>query len=304
MNIRLADNKHKVKASLDDRTFFAINYVILGILTVLLLYPLIYIVSSSFSSGQAVSAGRVILWPVDFSLLGYKRVFDNHDIWLGYRNTLFYTVAGTAVNIAMTLLCAYPLARRGLPHKSGIMFMFTFTMLFSGGMIPGYLLLSVLGILNTVWAMIIPGAMGVYQMIVTRTFIATTIPEEMMEAAQIDGCDDYKFFALFVLPLSKAIIAVMGLQYAVMHWNSYFNAMLYLSSKNLYPLQLFLRDILILSQIEMSDMMDLETALQLQGMADLLKFALIVVATVPIMCVYPFLQKYFVKGVMIGSIKG
>ena len=236
--------------------------------------------------------------------MGYERVFENAKVWMGYRNTIAYTVLGTFVNVAMTLICAYPLARRNLPHKGFFTFLFTFTMLFSGGLIPSYLLIRDLGLINNFWVMVIPGAIGVSQMIVTRTFIRSTIPDDLLEAAQIDGCNDYQFFYLFVLPLSKAVIAVIAMQYAIGHWNSYFNAFIYLSDKRLYPLQIYLREILILSQIDINDIADPETAIAMQGMADLIKFSLIVVATAPILCVYPFVQKYFVKGVMIGSLKG
>ena len=293
-----------IRKSTDDRIFYCFVYTVLTVLTVSLLYPIIYVISSSLSSGLAVSTGKVVLWPVDFSIEGYKRVFGYTKVWIGYRNTVFYTVAGTFINVLITLLCAYPLARRTLPHRNIIMFLFSFTMIFSGGMIPTYLLISSLGMMNTIWAMLIPGALGVYQMIVTRTFIATTIPLELLEATQIDGCNDIMFFSMFVVPLSKAVIAVIALQYAVGHWNSYFNAYLYLSDNKLYPLQLYLREILVLSQIDTSELIDEDTLVRMQGMADLLKFALIVVATAPIMCLYPFLQKYFVTGIMIGSIKG
>ena len=297
-------SRQSIRKSIDDRIFYCVVYTILTVLTVSLLYPIIYVLSSSLSSGLAVSTGKVVLWPVDFSIEGYRRVFGYTKIWVGYRNTVFYTLAGTLINVLITMFCAYPLARRNLPHRGVITFLFSFTMIFSGGMIPTYLLISSLGMLNTVWAMLIPGALGVYQMIVTRTFIQSTIPLELMEATQIDGCNDFLFFSMFVIPLSKAVIAVIALQYAVGHWNSYFNAYLYLSDQKLYPLQLYLREILVLSQIDVSELVDEDTLVRMQGMAELLKFALIVVATAPIMCLYPFLQKYFVTGIMIGSLKG
>ncbi|MCL2060557.1 MAG: carbohydrate ABC transporter permease [Oscillospiraceae bacterium] len=297
-------SRQSIRKSIDDRIFYCVVYTILTVLTVSLLYPIIYVLSSSLSSGLAVSTGKVVLWPVDFSIEGYRRVFGYTKIWVGYRNTVFYTLAGTLINVLITMFCAYPLARRNLPHRGVITFLFSFTMIFSGGMIPTYLLISSLGMLNTIWAMLIPGALGVYQMIVTRTFIQSTIPLELMEATQIDGCNDFLFFSMFVIPLSKAVIAVIALQYAVGHWNSYFNAYLYLSDQKLYPLQLYLREILVLSQIDVSELVDEDTLVRMQGMAELLKFALIVVATAPIMCLYPFLQKYFVTGIMIGSLKG
>jgi putative aldouronate transport system permease protein len=295
---------NKMRRGMDDRIFFIAAYAFVTLMMLGVAYPLVYILSASFSSANAVSTGKVVLWPVELSVMGYRRVFENAKVWLGYRNTIAYTVMGTFVNVAMTLICAYPLARRNLPHKGFFTFLFTFTMLFNGGMIPNYLLIRDLGLINNFWVMIIPGAIGVTQMIVARTFIKSTIPDELLEAAQIDGCNDYQFFYLFVLPLSKAVIAVIAMQYAIGHWNSYFNAFIYLSDKNLYPLQIYLREILILSQIDINDIADPETAIAMQGMADLIKFSLIVVATAPILCVYPFVQKYFVKGVMIGSLKG
>ena len=225
-------------------------------------------------------------------------------MWIGYRNTIFYTIVGTFNNVVMTLICAYPLSRKELPGRNIFMFIFVFTLYFSGGLIPSYLLMRSIGYTNTVWAMIMPGAFGVYQMIVCRTFINSTIPGEMLEAAKIDGCSDARYFMMFIVPLSKAIIAVMTLQYAVGHWNSYFSAYIYLTNKSLFPLQVFLREILVMNQIQASDFTDEETLRIMQGMADLLKYSLIVVATAPIMCVYPFIQKYFVQGIMIGSLKG
>ncbi len=293
-----------IKHCASDRVYYAVAYTIIAILTLCVLYPLLYILSSSFSSARAVSSGKVVLWPVEFSLDGYNQVFAYKRVWVGYRNTIFYTVAGTMINLAVTLLCAYPLARKGLPHKGLMTFLFTFTMMFSGGLIPTYLLVKDVGMVNTVWAILIPGAMSVYQMIIVRTFIINTIPDELLESAKIDGCNDVRFFWQFVLPLSQAVIAVVALQYAVGHWNSYFNAMIYLQDNNLYPLQIFLREILIMSQMDASDFVDDETAVAIQGMADLIKYALIVVSTLPILCIYPALQKYFVKGIMIGSLKG
>ena len=296
--------KNHIRLSLSDRFFYTFVYAATGLAALLVIYPLIYILSASFSSGEAVTMGKVVLWPVDFSIEGYLRVFRYPDVFIGYRNTLIYTSLGTLINIAMTLICAYPLARKGLPHKGFIMFIFTFTMMFGGGLIPTYLLVHSLGMVNTPFAMLFPGAMAVYQMIITRTFIQNTIPDELLESAKIDGCNDFRFFSQFIIPLSQAVIAVIALQYAVGHWNTYFNAMIYLSNKNLYPLQIFLRQILVMSQFETQDLFDKETASAIQGMKDLMKYALIVVSTVPILCIYPFLQKYFVRGIMIGSLKG
>ncbi len=297
-------SKNAVQRSRDDKLFYSISYAFVILLTLIVLYPLIFIVSASFSSANAVSSGRVVLFPVEPSIMGYQRVFENERVWTGYANTILYTGLGTLINVFMTLICAYPLARKKLPHKGFFTFLFTFTMLFSGGMIPSYLVMRDLKILNTVWVMVLPGAIGISQMIVTRTFLRSTIPDELLEATQIDGCNDFRFFTMFVLPLSKAVIAVIAMQYAIGHWNSYFNAMIYLSDSSKYPLQIFLREILIMNDIDTSDIVDEELAIAMQGMAELLKYALIVVATAPILCIYPFVQKYFVKGVMMGSLKG
>ncbi|MDR2019139.1 MAG: carbohydrate ABC transporter permease [Treponema sp.] len=293
-----------MKITFEDKIYYLVIYAISFILLVSVLYPMIFIVSASFSSPYAVSTGQVTLLPVEPGIQGYAAVFKDARIPMGYRNTVFYTVFGTLINVSMTLVCAYPLARKRLPHRGVITFFFTFTMLFSGGMIPNYILLRDLHMLNTIWALLIPGAISVYSMIITRTFIANSIPEELLEATQIDGCSDFKYFFLFVLPLSKAVIAVIAMQYAVGHWNAYFNAFIYLTKKELYPLQVFLREILIMSQMAASDIADPETAVAMQGLADLLKYSLIVISSAPILCIYPFFQKYFVKGVMIGSIKG
>ena len=286
-----------------DKLYYAVCYTITFMLLVLVLYPIIYVVSASFSSGSALARGDVWLYPVEISLKGYEAVFNYRSVWIGYRNTIFYTVTGTLINLAITLLCAYPLARKKLRGRGTIMFVFTFTMLFDGGMIPKYILMKNLGLLNSIWAILLPGAMSVYNMIVARTFIESNIPDELLEASKIDGCDDITFFRKVVLPLSKAVIAVLALWYAVAHWNSYFNAFLYLKDKELYPLQIFLRDILVQSEIS-ADMVDPEVAQQMQNMQMILKYSMIVISTAPLFCVYPFVQKHFVKGVMVGSVKG
>ena len=273
-------------------------------LLIIVAYPLIYIISASFSSPSSVASGRVVLWPVDFGLEGYKAVFRNKDIVGGYLNTFFYTFAGTALNIIMTMIGAYPLSRKDLKGRNFFMLLFTFTMIFSGGMIPGYILMQQLHLINTPWVMIVPGAISVYNLIITRTFIQSTIPSDLLDASQIDGCSDTRYFFSIVLPLSKAILATITLFYAVGHWNAYFNAFLYLNNRKLFPLQIILREILIANTIDASQVVDPELEQAKQGMADLLKYSLIVVSSLPVMIMYPFVQKYFVKGVMIGAIKG
>lgn len=296
--------RNRVRLSRQDKTYYSVVYTLVTLLTLIVLLPLTNVLACSFSAPESVASGKVLLWPVNFSVSGYERVFNTDEIWIGYANTLYYTIVGTFVNVFVTMICAYPLARRGLPYKSFFSFLFAFTMLFSGGLVPTYLLARNLHLLNTRWALIIPGAMGVYQMIVTRTFLMANIPQELLEMSQIDGCNDFRFFWSFVLPLSKAVIAVTAMQYAVGHWNSWFSAFLYLSDDKKYPLQMMLRRILVMNQIKASDYVDEETLVAMEGMADLLKYSLIVVATVPILCAYPFIQKYFVKGIMIGSLKG
>ena len=261
-------------------------------------------VAASFSSPTAVATSRVVLWPVDFSLEGYRAVFSNPYVLTGYRNTIFYTALGTTINVSITLVAAYPLSRKDLPYRGFFMFLFTFTMFFSGGLIPTYLLVNSLQMVGTIWAILLPGALSVYNMILVRTFMQSSIPTDLLEAAQIDGCSDLRFFFTMVLPLSKAVIAVITLYYAVGHWNAYFDAMIYLNRKETYPLQIILRDILIANQISSNDIVDDAILAGKQGMADLLKYSLIIVSSLPIICMYPFVQKYFVKGVMIGSIKG
>lgn len=291
---------NKIKNTYDDNIFYAIVFII----STLFLITLIFVLSSSFSSGAAVQSGQVILWPVGFTLKGYQEVFNYGEVFTGFRNTLFYTCFGTLFSLTVTFAAAYPLSRKDFAGRGFFSFLFAFTMLFGGGMIPTYLLMKDLHLINSPLVMIIPGALSVYNMIVTRTFIQTNIPNELLEASQIDGCSDARYFFAIVLPLSKAIIAVMSLFYAVGYWNSFFNALLYLNDRSLYPLQLILREILVNNQFDASTSLDPELMQSKQGLAELLKYSLIVVTTVPILFVYPFVQKYFVKGIMIGSVKG
>lgn len=294
---------HPIRDTLGDRLFYAGCYLITALFMLAVLYPLVYILSASFSSAEAITSGRMWLYPVDFSLVGYKYILKYDAIWLGYRNTLFYTFAGTLINVVMTMTCAYGLSRRGMRGRRFFTMLFTFTMIFSGGMIPNYLLMKNLKILNTVWCMLLPGAISAYNLIVAKTFIENSIPGDLLEAARIDGCSDVRFFFSIVLPLSKAILAVLLLMYAAAHWNAYFNAFLYLTDKKLYPLQIFLRQILVQSNMS-ADMLDPEAMAQMQTLQQILKYAVIVVSTAPMLCLYPFVQKYFRQGVMIGSIKG
>ncbi len=294
----------RIRHSRGDRAFYLAIDVFLLLALLVVLLPVLYIVSSSFSSPTAVMTGRVLLWPVDFSLEGYRAVFRYPAITTGFANSVFYTVAGSAINILMTVLAAYPLSRTKMAGRNIIMFLFTFTMIFSGGLIPSYLLASSLHLVNTRLVMLLPGAIGVYNLIICRTFFQNNIPAELYEAASIDGCNHIRFLLRVVLPLSKPIIAVLLLYYAVGHWNSYFNAFIYLSDRSLFPLQITLREILVQNTVDASAVFDPELDAAKQGLADLLKYSLIIVSTVPFMIVYPFVSKHFVKGALTGAVKG
>ncbi|TDF97489.1 carbohydrate ABC transporter permease [Paenibacillus piri] len=294
----------KMKEALDDRLFNYANHIILFIFAVTVLYPLVYIISASFSSASSVISGRVWLFPVEPTLEGYAAVFKHRLIGSSFLNSLFYTAVGTVVNVILTLMAAYPLARKDFMPRNIVMALFVFTMMFSGGLIPSYLVVKELGLIDTRWSLIIPGAIAVWNMIIARTYFQTTIPDELLEAAQMDGCSDMTFLRKIVIPLSGPIIAVIALFYAVSHWNQYFNALLYLKRQELYPLQLVLRDILIQNEVDASMITDVADQAARQGLRELLKYSLIVVSTVPVLIIYPFIQRHFVKGMMIGSLKG
>mgnify|MGYP004478705875 FL=1 len=296
--------KQQIKLPKDDRIFYLCVNIFVALILIIVLWPLIFIVSSSFSSKEAVMAGRVFFLPVDFSLEGYKAIFKTGEVLVGYKNTILYTFFGTILNVSLTMIAAYALSRKDLPHRKGLMFLFTFTMIFSGGMVPTYIVVSNLGLLNTPLALILPGAMSVYNMVIARSFIENSIPNEVLEAAFIDGCDDFGYFRMILLPLSGSVIAVITLYYAVAHWNAYFNAFLYITDAKLYPLQLVLRNILLANQMDSAMVTDFDTMTSKQGLADLMKYSLIVVSSLPVLIMYPFVQKHFVKGVMIGSVKG
>lgn len=293
-----------MKTSTNDRIFDIVNYFFLIILTLLVLYPLYYVVSASISDPLRVLQGDTRLLPKDINFDAYKKVFMNGDIINGFWNTLKYTVIGTFVNIVMTTLAAYPLSRKDFVGRNVIMAIFVFTMFFSGGLIPSYLLIKELGMLNTFWVMIIPGAVAVWNIIIMRTFFQTTIPQELEESAMIDGCNNIQILLKIVLPLSKPVMAVMVLFYAVGHWNSYFNALIYLQDRDLFPLQLILREILVQSQADDMIKGTTETFIKQQLSIEGVKYAVLVVSNIPMMILYPFLQKYFVKGFMVGAIKG
>ncbi|NLB91652.1 MAG: carbohydrate ABC transporter permease [Clostridiales bacterium] len=303
--MKYSNKKASIKFSTKgDRLFYQIVNIIAGLVLIVILYPLIYIVSSSFSSPNAVLSGKVIFLPVEPSLEGYKAVLQYPAVLTGYVNSIVYMAIGTSINVSLTMMCAYGLSRNDMPFRNFFMFLFTFTMYFSGGLIPNYILMRDLNLINHFLAIILPGAISVYNMIIARTFIQNTIPKEMLEAAKMDGCSDIRYFFQMLLPLSKAILAVITLYYAVGHWNAWFDAFIYLNDREKYPLQLVLREILISNQVDNSLSLDADARKKMQGMVDLMKYSLIVISSLPIMCIYPFVQKYFTQGVMIGSLKG
>lgn len=295
----------KIKYTLRDRIFVTVSYILLTLAFLAVLYPLLFMLSASVSDPIYVNQGEVILFPKGFSLDGYQRVLAYKPVWLGYRNTIFYTLTGTTISLIVTFTCAYSLSRKDLVGRKFLMMVIMLTMFFNGGLIPTYLVVRDLNLINKVWSVLLLGATSAWYIIVTRTFMETGIPDGILEAATIDGFSDFRIFTAIVLPLSMPIIAVMALFFGVGRWNSYFTEMIYLSDFNLYPLQLYLREVLIKNQISevlMSE--DAEAAAEQARVAEVMKYALIVVSTLPIMCLYPALQKYFIKGVMVGALKG
>jgi putative aldouronate transport system permease protein len=300
----------KLASPLSDKIFGFFNSIFLIFMFIIALYPIIFVLSASISDPHMVNTGKMLLWPVGISWTGYEKLMIYKDLWVGYGNTVFYTVLGTTCNLLATLPCAYALSRRDFSPRNKVMVFFMFTMFFGGGMIPGYLNVRDLGLVNTRFYIIIHGLISVSNMIVCRTFFANTIPWEMQEAAMLDGASDFGLFTQIILPLSKPIIAVMSLYYGVGRWNSYFTEMIYLKDREKFPLQLILKEILADAQLsasqlgELTDVEEILAMLQRQDTANMLKYCVIVAATLPMMLIYPWLQKYFEKGVMIGSVKG
>jgi putative aldouronate transport system permease protein len=296
-------DKSTIAETRGDRIFLIAIKVMLWLALIAVAVPLIYVVSSSFSSASAVSAGRVLLWPVEPSLQAYKDALSNPQVLQGYYNSLIYAIGGTLISVTLTVAIAYPLSRRTFFGRNLIMSLLIFTMLFSGGLIPTYLVVQSLGMLNTRWALLIPSAIGVWQVIIARTFFRSTIPDELYEAATLDGASDLRFLWSIVLPLSKPMLAVIALMYAIYQWNSYFDALVYLKDTNLYPLQIVLRNILIQNTIS-DPSKDVAQQLERQQLANVLKYALIVVSSLPVLIIYPFIARHFTKGVMVGAVKG
>ena len=298
-------SKRKQKQPLGDRIFTIVNYAYLIICAIIIIFPLLNVVSQSLSSPGDVFGGRVLFFPKNFSLMGYSKIIKSKEIMGGFGNSIFIVVVGTIVSVTLTMMAAYPLARKGLAGRNTVLALFTFTMMFSGGLIPTYLLVKSLHLIDTRWALILPHAVGVWNVVIARTFFVNTIPDELYEAAEIDGCSDIRTFFSVVLPLCTPILAVMALFYAVGIWNSYFDSLLYLSTQSKFPLQLVLRNLLMNAELQ-SKM--LENAIGDQSMAlaqaEVLKYAVIVFSSLPMLMLYPFIQKYFVKGIMVGSVKG
>ena len=295
--------RQKVRRQRKDVVFDVILYTICALLLIVILYPLWFIIIASFSDPSAVAGGHVWLWPVGFTLEGYQELLRQPQVWLGYRNTIAYTAVGTLIGLMVNIPAAYALSRKDLWGRKGLMGLYVFTMFFSGGLIPIFLTVQQAGLYNTFWVLVLPFSVSAYNIIVARTFFETSLPPDLWDAAQIDGCGNLRFFFTMALPLSKAVISVIALWTAVGQWNSYFNALIYIRDENLYPLQLIMRNILITNQ-NFAALGTGEAAMIAMRRANLVRYAMIIVATVPIMCVYPFIQKYFDQGVMIGAVKG
>ncbi|CAM3084302.1 carbohydrate ABC transporter permease [Paenibacillus lupini] len=285
-----------------DKIMETMLYIWAILVLIIVLYPLYFIIIASFSDPSAVGSGQVWVIPKGFTLDGYKELLNHSNIWVGYRNTIIYTVVGTLIGLVVNISAGYALSRKDLVGRKFLSLFFIFTMFFNGGLVPTFLTIRDFHMYDTFWVMVLPFSVAVFDIIVARTFFRTGIPTELWEAAQIDGCGNLRFYAQMVLPLSKPIIAVLALWFAVGQWNSYFNALIYLQNKNLYPLQLILRDILVTNQMQTA-LGTGEAAQIALRLANLLRYSVIIVATVPIMCIYPFVQKHFNKGVMIGAVK-
>ena len=303
------DNNTIVSSTLGDKILMTAVYAFLWLALIVTLYPLLYICSASISDPKYVNSGQMWLFPMGITLDGYSKLLGNSEIWLGYRNTLIYAAGGTVVSLIITLTCGYGLAKKSLPGKNIVMVFLMVTMFFSGGLIPSFIWIKRFKMLDTIWAIIIPGAASVWNIIITRTYIQNSIPNELEEAAEIDGCSPFLTFFRIVLPLSAPIIAVMALYAAVGRWNSYFQELIYLQTRTKFPLQVFLREQLIVAQMMQNADGTLAadaaiTMAEQAKLADIIKYAVMVVATLPIILVYPFLQRFFVKGIMVGSVKG
>ncbi len=291
-----------LKITLGDRVFYIINALVLGILALIIIYPLYFIIIASISDPDAVLGGKVILYPVNITLSGYEKIIERTDVWRGYLNTIIYTLITVALSLVVTIPAGWALSRKTLPFKKFFMIFFIIPMFFGGGLIPFYNVMSSLGLLNSIWSIILPSILSVWNLFMTKTFFESSIPDGVIEAAKIDGAGAFRTFGMIVLPLAKAVIAVMALYYAVGQWNSYFNAMIFIQDENLYPLQLVLKEILIASESTTGG--SGETILEQYRLANQLKYVSVIVSSLPVIMLYPFVQKHFQQGVMIGSLKG
>lgn len=291
------------KKSRGDKAFDLVLIAVSVLIIIVIAYPLYFVVIASFSQPEAVLGGKLRFLPVGFNVDSYKMVLSERKVWVGYRNTILYTVLGTCINLVLTTLAAYPLSRKDMPFRGQLTFVASFTMLFGGGMIPVYMVVKNLGLTDSIWAMVIPNALATYNMLVMKNYFQSSIPDELQEAAAIDGCDHFRTLLRVVLPLSAPIMAVIMLFYAVGHWNAFFNAIIYLRNLELFPLQIVLRDILLQNSLEAVGG-DLTGMYEKVMRGETMKYALIIVASAPVIILYPFVQKYFVKGVMVGAIKG
>ena len=293
-------HNNRIRDTWNDRVFLTSMYALAGLIMLITLYPLLYVLSASFSGAEAVAGGKVYLWPVSPSMEGYKLAFADKDIMIGFKNSVFYTALGTSINMLLTILLAFPLSRKQLPGRALITFFVAFTMYFSGGLIPTFLVVNSLKLVDTVWGFLLPGMISTFNMIIMRTYFQSSIPDELQESAELDGCNYTHFLVRIVLPLSAPILAVVALYYGVGIWNGYFNALIYLRSTSRISLQLALRNILLANQISAGEVSYAERAM----IGVTIKYAAIVISCIPMMLVYPFVQKFFIKGVMVGSIKG
>ena len=305
MNLsKIVVHSNKIRENGFSDRLLGFSVVFLSILCfAIIIYPLWFIIIASISNCDLVNQGKVVFWPQDIKLFGYSQVFSDPRIWNGYLNTFIYVIAGTALNLAVTMPAAYALSRPDFRARNPVMMYFVFTMYFSGGLVPLYMTISDLGLISTKWILIIFVAVNTYNLIIARTFIQTSIPNDLYEAAILDGCSHFTFFWKVVLPLSKAIISVEVLYYGVFHWNDYFNALVYNYNQANEPLQMVLRRILLLNETQAGGLGTVQGGYS-PGYFDQVKYAVMIVSTVPILCVYPFVQKYFEKGVMIGAVKG
>ncbi len=292
----------KMKTTLNDRVFYFLNGLFLAILAVLIIYPLYFIIIASISDSDAVLAGRVVLYPIGVNFDGFEKIFHRSDVWRGYLNTIIYTLLTVVISLTVTIPAGWALSRKNLPFKKFWMVYFIIPMFFGGGLIPFYNVMSKLGLINSIWSIVLPGCLSVWNLFMSKTFFESSIPDGLIEAATIDGAGKFKVFVVVVIPLAKAVIAVMALYYAVGQWNSYFNAMIFLQDEKLYPLQLVLKEILLASENTTGG--SGETILEQYRLANQLKYVSVIVSSLPVLCLYPFVQKYFNQGVMVGSIKG